>query len=108
MLFPKSSIFYGEVLELLGDISGRGSLLGQIGLLCEVVQNFVNELDCYHVALLLWIRVRHALMELAFLYRYHLAVQVFILFGHVFQKFFLVHLFSRKLAIFSVFLVILA
>ena len=113
---------YDKVLVLVGDISGRGSLLGLIGFFCELVclfrlllfilaepvQHFLDKLHCYHFASLLGIRIRDTLVKYAFLESTHLVVELKLLFFQFFQKFFALHLFSLKLVIFLTFLVLMA
>ena len=70
------------------------------------LQNFLDKLDCDHFALLLRIRIRDALIELACLEGIHLVVFAFLILDHLINEFLAFGLFSLRLGIFLICLVL--
>ena len=71
------------------------------------LQNFLDKLDCDHFALLLRIRIRDALIELACLEGIHLVVFDLLILDHFSHEFLAFGLFSLRLGIFLICLVFL-
>ena len=82
-------VLYGVILILLGDICDLGSLLGRTGFIAPL-QSFPHELDCYHFAFLLGIRIRHTLDKFAPLVGKLLVVGLFLVFDQNFYILFAV------------------
>ena len=67
-------------------------------ILVASLQSFLYKLDRYHLALLSGVRIGDTLVKLALLVRILLVVGLLLLFAKLIQKFFAVHLFSRRLS----------
>ena len=75
-------------------------------MLVASLQNFLDKLDCDHFAFLLRIRIRDALIELACLEGIHLVVFDFLILDHLINEFLAFGLFSLRLGIFLICLVL--
>ena len=75
-------------------------------MLVASLQNFLDKLDCDHFALLLRIRIRDALIKFACLIGIHLTVLVLLILVHFPHKFLAFDLFSLRLGIFLICLVL--